>query len=133
VLKALKVILIVYGAIAVVMGVLHIFVPDMLKAMMGLEEMPEACMSALYAMAMVGVSFVAGGVYLIVAGTRDILRHIYWVQFALLWAILAVAGAVYSVLMGYVTFNQVMMPVIVDGVFFILLMAFYPWGRTEEY
>jgi len=132
VLKALKVILIVYGAIAVVMGVLHIFAPDMLKAMMGLEEMPEACMSALYAMAMVGVSFVAGGVYLIIAGTKDILRHIYWVQFALLWAILAVAGAVYSVLMGYVTFNQVMMPVIVDGVFFILLMAFYPWGRTEE-
>ncbi len=131
-LKALKVILIVYGAIAVVMGVLHIFAPDMLMGMMGLEEMPEACMSALYAMAMVGVSFVAGGVYLIIAGTKDILRHIYWVQFALLWAILAVAGAVYSVIMGYVTFNQVMMPVIVDGVFFILLMAFYPWGRTEE-
>jgi len=131
-LKALKVILIVYGAIAVVMGVLHIFAPDMLMGMMGLEEMPEACMSALYAMAMVGVSFVAGGVYLIIAGTKDILRHIYWVQFALLWAILAVAGAVYSVIMGYVTFNQVMMPVIVDGVFFILMMVFYPWGRTEE-
>jgi len=131
-LKALKVILIIYGAIAVVMGVLHIFAPDMLMSMMGLEDMPAACMSALYSMAMVGVSFVAGGVYLIVAGTRDIIRHIYWVQFALLWAILAVAGAVYSVLMGYVAFGQVMMPVIVDGVFFILLMAFYPWGRTED-
>jgi len=132
VLKALKVILIVYGAIAVVMGVLHIFAPDMLMSMMGLEDMPAACKSALYSMAMVGVSFVAGGVYLIVAGTRDIVRHIYWVQFALLWAILAVAGAVYSVLMGYVGFNQVMMPVIVDGVFFILLMVFYPWGRTGD-
>ena len=121
-LKALKVILIVYGAISAVMGVLHIFAPGMLLSTMGLsvEDMPAACMPALYSMAMVGVSFVAGGVYLIIAGTKDILRHIYWVQFALLWSILAVAGAVYSVLMGYVAFDQVMVPVICDGVFFIL-------------
>jgi len=133
-LKALKVILIVYGAISAVMGVLHIFAPGMLLGTMGLsvEDMPAACMPALYSMAMVGISFIAGGVYLIIAGTRDILRNILWVQFALLWSILAVAGAVYSVLMGYVTFNQVMMPVILDSVFFILLMVFYPWDRTEE-
>jgi hypothetical protein len=133
-LKALKVILIVYGAISAVMGVLHIFAPGMLLSTMGLavEDMPAACMPALYSMAMVGVSFVAGGIFLIIAGTRDILRNILWVQFALLWSILAVAGAVYSVLMGYVAFDQVMMPVIVDGVFFILLMVFYPWGRTGD-
>jgi len=131
-LKALKVILIVFGALSALSGLMHIFAPEMLKAMIGLGEMPEACKPALLSMTMVGVAFVAGGVYLIIAGTKDILRHIYWVQFALLWAILAVAGAVYSVLMGYVTFNQVMMPVIMDSVFFILLMVFYPWGRTEE-
>ncbi|NQT31969.1 MAG: hypothetical protein HQ588_06505 [Deltaproteobacteria bacterium] len=133
-LKALKVILIIFGALTAVMGVMHIFAPGMLLGMMGLavEDLPAACMPALYSMAMVGVSFIAGGVYLIVAGTRDIIRNIYWVQFAILWAILAVAGAVYSVIMGYVTFNQVMMPVITDAVFFILLMAFYPWGRTGD-
>ena len=133
-LKALKVILIVYGAISAVMGVLHIFAPGMLLSTMGLsvEDMPAACMPALYSMAQVGVSFVAGGVYLIIAGTKDILRHIYWVQFAILWAILAVAAGLYSVLMGYVTFNQAMMPVILDSVFFILLMVFYPWGRTGD-
>ncbi len=131
-LKALKVILIVFGALSALSGLMHIFAPEMLKAMIGLGEMPEACKPALLSMTMVGVAFVAGGVYLIIAGTKDILRHIYWVQFALLWAILAVAGAVYSVLMGYVTFDQVMMPVIMDSVFFILLMVFYPWGRTEE-
>lgn len=133
-IKALKVILIVYGALSAVMGVLHIFAPGMLLSTMGLavEDLPAACMPALYSMAMVGISFVAGGVYLIVAGTKDILRHIYWVQFALLWAILAVAAAVYSVFMGYVTFNQVMVSIITDGVFFILLMVFYPWGHTED-
>jgi hypothetical protein len=133
-LKALKVILIVYGAISVVMGVLHIFAPGMLLSTMGLavEDMPAACMLVLYSMAMVGVSFVAGGIFLIIAGTRDILRNILWVQFALLWAILAVAIAVFSVLMGYVAFSQAMGSIITDGVFFILLMAFYPWGRTGD-
>jgi hypothetical protein len=132
VVKALKVILIVFGALSALSGLMHIFAPDMLKAMMGLGEMPEACKPAMMAMVMQGVSFVAAGVYLIIAGTKDIIRHIYWVQFALLWAILAVAGEVYSVMMGYVTFNQVMPMVILDAVFFILFLIFYPYGRTAD-
>jgi hypothetical protein len=132
VVKALKVILIVFGALSAVSGLMHIFAPDMLKAMIGLGEMPEACKPAMMSMVMVGVSFVAAGVYLIIAGTKDILRNILWVQFALLWAILSVAGEVYSVLMGYVTFNQVMPMVILDAVFFILFLIFYPYGRTED-
>jgi hypothetical protein len=131
-LKALKVILIVYGAILVVLGVLQAFFPNVIHAMMNLGEMPEACEPALYALAALGVSLIAGGVFLIIAGTRDILRNILWVQFALLWSILFVAIAVYSVLMGYVTFDQAMGSIISNGVFFILLMIFYPWGRTEE-
>lgn len=130
--KALKVILIVFGALSALSGLMHIFFPEMLKAMIGLGEMPEACKPALMSMVMVGVSFIAAGVYLIIAGTKDILRHIYWIQFALLWAILAVAGEVYSVLMGYVTFNQVMPMIILDAVFFILFLIFYPYGRTED-
>ena len=131
-LKALKVIMIIFGALSAVSGLMHIFAPDMLKAMIGLGDMPEACKPAMMSMVMVGVSFVAAGVYLIIAGTKDIIRHIYWVQFALLWAILAVAGEVYSVIMGYVAFNQVMPMVILDSVFFILLLIFYPWGRTAD-
>ena len=131
-LKALKVILIVYGAIAVVMGVIQAFFPNLMGAMMRLETLPAACSPGLYALAMSGVSLIAGGIFLIIAGTRDILRNILWVQFALLWGILAVAVSVYAALMGYVTFAQTMMPIILNGVFFILLMIFYPWGRTEE-
>jgi hypothetical protein len=132
VLKALKVILIVYGALAVVMGVLQAFFPGVIHDMMNLGEMPDACNPGLYALAMSGISLIAGGIFLIIAGSRDILRNILWVQFALLWSILAVAIAVFSVLMGYVTFNQAMGAIISDGIFFILLMIFYPWGRTEE-
>ena len=131
-LKALKVILIVYGALAVVMGVLQAFFPDVVATMMNLGEMPDVCSPGLYALAASGISLIAGGIFLIIAGTRDILRNILWVQFALLWSILFVAIAVFSVLMDYVTFNQAMGAIISDGVFFILLMVFYPWGRTAD-
>jgi len=131
-LKALKVILIVYGAIAVVLGVLQAFFPNVVSAMMNLGEMPAACSPGLYALAASGISLIAGGIFLIIAGTRDILRNILWVQFALLWSILFVAIAVFSVLMGYVAFSQAMGAIITDSVFFILLMVFYPWGRTED-
>jgi hypothetical protein len=132
VLKALKVILIVYGALAVVLGVLQAFFPNVIGAMMNLGDMPAACSPGLYALAASGCSLIAGGIFLIIAGTRDILRNILWVQFALLWSILFVAIAVFSVLVGYVDFRQAMGGIITDGVFFILLMIFYPWGRTEE-
>jgi hypothetical protein len=131
-IKALKVILIVSGAMWVVMGVLQAFFPDVIHAMMNLGEMPDACSPGLYALAALGVSLIAGGIFFIIAGTRDILRNILWVQFALLWSILFVAIAVFSILMGYVTFSQAMVGIIADSVFFILLMVFYPWGRTEE-
>ena len=130
--KALKVVLIVFGAIWVVMGVLQAFFPNVIHDMMNLGEMPDTCSPALYALAALGVSLIAGGIFFIIAGTRDILRNILWVQFALLWSILFVAIAVYSILMGYVTFDQAMGGIITDGVFFILLMVFYPWGRTGD-
>ena len=131
-LKALKVILIVYGALGVVFGAMQTFLPEQMSAMAGIEALPDVCAPGLYALAMSGISLIAGGIFLIIAGTRDILRNILWVQFALLWSILGVAGAVYSMLMGYVGFDQAMMPIIVDGLAFILLMIFYPWGRTAD-
>jgi hypothetical protein len=131
-LKALKVILIVYGAISAVLGVIQAFFPYQASAMIGISGLPDVCSPGLYALASLGGSLIAGGIFLIIAGTRDILRNILWVQFALLWSILFVAIEVLSTLMGYVTFDQTMVSIIVDGVFFILLMAFYPWGRTEE-
>jgi hypothetical protein len=130
--KALKVVLIVYGAMAVVVGVLQVFFPYVLSAMMRIETLPDVCAPGLYALAMSGISLIAGGIFVIIAGTRDILRNILWAQFALLWSILAVAGSVYAVLKGYVGFGQVMGPIIINGVFFILLMVFYPWGRSED-
>ena len=130
--KALKVVMIVFGAMWVVMGVLQAFFPNVIRAMMNLGEMPDACSPGLYALAALGVSLIAGGIFIIIAGTRDIIRNILWVRFAMLWSILFVAIAVFSVLMGYVAFSQAMGAIITDGVFFILLMVFYPWGRTED-
>ena len=131
-LKALKVIMIVYGALLVVVGAMQVFFPDLLADLMEMGAVPDVCAPVLYGLATAGALHIAAGVFVIIAGTRDILHHIAWVQFTLLVAILGVAVAVYSVLMGYVTFNQTMIPLIIDGLFFILLMVFYPWGRTAD-
>jgi hypothetical protein len=130
VLKALKVILIVWAATGILMGLAFLFIPEQLGAMQGYEQGPAYIP---YFLAMLGIGMIVPSIFIIVAMTRDLLKNILWVQMAITWAILLVAVDVYSALIGFVSFNQVMMPVIVDGVFFVLLMVFYPWGRTEEY
>lgn len=128
-LKALKVILIVWAATGILLGLAFLLVPEQLGAMQGYEEGPAYIP---YFLAMLGIGMIVPSIFIIVAMTRDLLKNILWVQMAITWAILLVAVNVYAVLMGFVDFNQVMMSVIVDGVFFILLMIFYPWGRTAD-
>jgi hypothetical protein len=130
--KALKVVMIVFGAIWVVLGVLQAFFPQVIRAMMNLGEMPDACSPGLYALAALGISLISGGIFFIIAGAGDIIRNIRLVQLALLWSFLIVVIAVFSSIVGYVTFAQAMGSIITDGVFFVLLLIFYPWGRTGD-
>ena len=129
-IRALKVVLILFGAISILSGLAHIFIPDQLSAMMGFGKIPDVCSPALFSMAMVGVSFIAAGVWLIVAG-RDPLRHITWVKFAILWCILAVAVELYSIAQGIVDFSQVGMLIILDAVFAVVLLALYPYRAAR--
>ena len=132
-LHGLKIALILFGAINILSGLAHIIAPNQLSSMMGLGEIPEVCSPAMYAMAMVGISFIAAGVFLIVAG-RDPLRHINWVKFAILWATLAVVAGFYSIIQGYVDFSQVGMVIILDAVFAVAFLALYPYrlARSAE-
>jgi len=129
-IRGLKIALIIFGALSILMGLAYIIIPDQLASMMGLEEMPDVCSPALYSMAMVGISFIAGGVF-IIAGARDPLRHIYWVKFAILWAVLAVVAGLYSVIQGYVDFSQAGMGIIIDAVFAVAFLVLYPWRAAR--
>ena len=100
---------------------------------MGFGEIPDVCRSVTYVMTMVGISFVAPGVWLIVAG-RYPLRHLTWVKFAILWCILAVVAGLYSIVQSAVDFSQVGMAIILDAVFAVAFLALYPYrlARTSQ-
>ena len=126
-LKALKVTMIVYGVIGILFGLAYIFVPRQLGAIFGFEQGPEYVSAFL---ATLGVSFIAPCVFLI-AAARDPLRHIYWVKFAILFAILMAVIELYSVIRGYLDFGQAGMGIILHAVFAAAFLVFYPWRAAR--
>jgi hypothetical protein len=129
VLKALKVIMIIFGAILILKGLQNVIMPTMTVEILGLEEPPLY----LYQIkTVIGASSIALGVWIIIA-MRDLLRNIIWVKFAITRCVLGVAAYVYSIIQGYVSFSDCAMFLVVDAVFAVLFLALYPWGRTEEY
>jgi hypothetical protein len=127
--KALKVTMIIYASTGILFGMAFIFVPRQLGAMLGHESGP-AYVAALTAE--LGVSFISACIFLIIA-TRDPIKHILWVKYSILFAILMLASSLYSFVMGNLTLNQAGIGII-HAVFAGALLAFYPWHglRTNE-
>ncbi len=127
-MKALKVTMIVYAVIGILFGLAYIFIPRQLSAMLGFEEGP----ASVYALAVVlGASFVSACIFLIIAA-RDPLKHILWVKYAIVFAILMFAAELYSLIIGYIDFSQAGMGIIIHAVFAVALLAFYPWRAVKE-
>ena len=127
-IKALKVTMIVYAVIGILFGLAYIFVPHQLAAMFGHEAMPA--LAAALAAAL-GASFVSVCIFLIIAA-RDPLKHILWVKYAIVFAILSFAAELYSVIMGYNTLGQAGTGIIIHAVFAVALLAFYPWRAARS-
>jgi hypothetical protein len=125
-LKALKILIIIWAALGILIGLGMIFAPQQMGAMQGYatEDVP---IYIPYLLASIGTMLVVSASFLIAAMTQDLLKNILWVQFAIAGAILGVAAAVYSMLMGFVTFQQVGMTIIIDGAFAVVFLALYPW------
>lgn len=128
-LKALKIVLIIFAAVLFLSGLQLVFMPDLLTEMWGIGEIAD---SAKWFLGLLGVIWIAAGAWIIVAAVRDLLKNIIWVQFAMTKCILAVAFSAYAIMVGYVTFSQAGIILIFDAVFFILFMALYPWGRAAD-
>jgi hypothetical protein len=128
-LTTLKVVMIVRGIIGILFGLSFIFVPRQLGEMFGYTaEGPEYMLSFL---AMLGALMAASGVF-IIAAARDPIKHIWWVKFAILVTALLLVLELYSVLMGYITFSQATMGIIMQSVFLVALLIFYPWRGPRE-
>jgi len=126
-IKALKVVMIVWAALGILLGLAYIFAPEQLGAMSGYAPGPAY---VLYFLAMLGICYIVGSAFIIIAA-QDPLRNILWVQFAIAGAILAVIIEVYSLLRGFVTFEQVGTGIIVDAVFAVALLALYPYRAAR--
>ena len=126
-IKALKVTMIVYAVLGILFGLAYILVPRQVGAMFGFEQGPSYVP---YILAVLGVSFIAACVFLI-AAARDPVKHIYWVKFALLFAVLMVVVILYSVIQGYVSFGQAGMGIILHAIFAVALLVFYPWRAVR--
>jgi hypothetical protein len=127
-LKALKVIMIIFGAVLIIKGLQDVILPGMMIKALGLEEPPLYLYQIKTVM---GASMIAVGVWIIIA-MRDLLRNIIWVKFAITRCVLGVAAYVYSIIQGYVSFSGCAMFLIIDAIFAVLFLAFYPWGRTAD-
>jgi hypothetical protein len=125
-LKGLKILIIIWAAIGILIGLGMIFAPQQMGAMQGYatEGVPAYIP---YLLASIGFMLVVSSSFIIAAMTRDLLKNILWVQFAIAGAFFSVVVAAYSMLMGFVTFQQVGVGMIIDGAFFVAFMALYPY------
>ena len=128
-IKGLKVAMIVYGALHVLMGLMFIFLREQTGSMMGYEKGPEYIH---YMMTILGICFIVPGAFIILASTRDILQNILWVQLSIAWSILTFIAGLYSNLMGFVTFKQAAIAIIMGAVFAIIFLILYPWRVAKQ-
>jgi hypothetical protein len=128
-IKGLKIVMIIWGAIGILAGLAHIFSLNQLADWAGIERGP-AYMPWLGVQ--IGVSWIVPCVFVIIAAVRDPLKHIMWVQFAIAEAVLLLAADVYSTIRGFVTFSQVGGSIIIFAVIAVALLALYPWRATKQ-
>jgi hypothetical protein len=127
-LRALRVVLIVYGAILLAMGVVGIILPDQVAGMFGVEGVTD---DIIYMAMAVSVFSLVSGVWIIVAA-RDLLRNIIWVKFSITMAGLSAVLLAYSSIRGYIDFLQVLPALILWIVFVVLFLVFYPWRLANS-
>ncbi len=125
-IRGLKIALIAYGVILVLFGLALIIAPYQTGSIFGFGEIASYVP---YLTALLGGGFITVAVWFIVAG-RDPLRHISLVKLAILWSSLGVVTGLYSMLQGAVDFSQAGTGIILDAVFLIALLAFYPYRKS---
>ncbi len=118
----------VFGAVLSIEGILDIVLPVPRAAGMGLGD---SASHAQLAMAILGATWLAAGLWIIIA-SRDPLRHRNWVKFALTLPLVLLFALTGAVLRGHVAFRQVAIDIIVNVIFIVLFLVFYPRGARAD-
>jgi hypothetical protein len=129
VIKALRVVMIIWAALGIFMGLGFIFSQTQLGNVMGFKNMTDAELSL---GATLGALMILASAFIITAAVQNPLKHILWVRFATIEAVLDAAVKVYNMIRGFATFSQIGTPLIVDVVFAVALLALYPWRKARS-
>jgi len=121
-MRNIRATLLLCGAIYIAEGIILLVTPQTVSDIYGFETLTE---SMSYLMAIIGSAFISAGVWFIMA-VLDPLRNINTVRFAILWSSLLIIGPLYAMSQGYVDINQVWFEMVVNAIFVIALLAFYP-------
>jgi hypothetical protein len=124
-LKALKVAMIIYAIAAIAVSVMMIFLPAQFASIFGIEKGDIKNANSVE----LGFSFIAFGIFLIIAATNP-LKYIIMVKFAIVFAISCLCSVIYSIALDYYTIQLGLSGIIIHAVFAIAFLAFYPWKKS---
>jgi len=120
--RALKIAMFLFGAVLALEGTLDIVLPEQRAKMLGLADAAE---HAQLPMAILGATWIASGLWVIVAA-GDPRRHLDCLKFAITLPALLFAALAYSALRGCVAFGQVSIDLAFDALFVLVFLALYP-------
>ena len=90
--------------------------------------MGECASRAQLPMEILGATWLVVGVWTLIA-SRDPLRHLNWVKFALSFPLVLLLALVGAALRGDVAFRQVAIDIVFDALFVVSFIAFFPRGQ----
>jgi len=126
-IKALKVVMIVFGVVEILLGLMLVAMPEQTASPAGAGA---GSGFLLYYIVSLGVCLIVPSIFIIIAA-QDPLKHINWVKFAIVFCLLGSLAGLYAVIRGYVTFGEAGMQIIMDAVFGVVFLALYPYRAAK--
>ena len=132
----LRISMILFGAIQMAEGLVMWLLPDRVYEYIGFGDLyiaTDVSGFISYIMAITGAALIAGGCLFLI-GSFNPMKNVNAVRFAILWSALTLAGLLYSIMKGYVTFGQIWWNLVVTAIFLLAFLIFFPWPwRRESY
>jgi hypothetical protein len=123
----LKIAMILYGAINIAEGILMWFVPgSIVSRMFGVDYVASEYHFFGYVFVLLGAASLTAGLLMIVAGLKP-LANVNVIRFSILWSALVLLGQIYSLGAQYITWGDVLVPVVLNFIFLLGMVIFYPW------
>jgi len=134
----LRLSMILYAAILMAEGIVMWLDPAEVAKVLGFNIFDsmaglDATNFVSYIFSLMGAALIAGG-FVFIVGSVNPKKNVNVVRFAILWSALTLAGEIYSMIKGYVTFGSIWSNFVITAIFLMAFLIFFPWPwRRESY